>query len=82
MADKIIVGIIVLAALLYGLRRIRASLKGGGCGGCGCGCSGTKNIPQFKTTDGSGSSPSSCCGDKNTPFSSEAHACKCQGNGL
>lgn len=79
MLEKVIVGIIILAALLYGLRRVRASLKGGGCGGCGGACSEAKNIKPIKTAGADASSPSTCCGEKNSPFSSSPHTCKCQG---
>ncbi len=77
MLENIIVGIIILAALFYGLSRVRASLKGGGCG-CGGSCSSGKNIKHIKTPGDSDSAQPSCCGNQNTPFSSNAHTCKCQ----
>lgn len=46
--EKLLVGVIVVAAALVLLNRLRSIAKGGG---CGCGCSGCSSASKCPSTD-------------------------------
>lgn len=47
-AQEIVIVLIALAAGGYLIRKWTVSARKGGCGGCGCGCSGEKKCPPEK----------------------------------